>query len=76
MKIKIHSSLKNIRLMVSIGIPIEEAVALAASTIVEATKDEIFPQLVIVKSQIVGNDNSNCGWALRSPDNQFTIVEP
>ena len=35
MKIKIHSSLKNIRLMVSIGIPIEEAIALAASTIVE-----------------------------------------
>ena len=35
MKIKIHSSLKNIRLMVSIGIPIGEAIALAASTIVE-----------------------------------------
>ena len=35
MKIKIHSSLKNIRLMVSIGIPIGEAIALAASTIVK-----------------------------------------
>jgi hypothetical protein len=39
MKIKIHSSLKNIRSMVAFCISLEAAVELAASTIVEAKVD-------------------------------------
>jgi hypothetical protein len=75
MKIKINSSWKNIKSMVSFGIPQEEAIALAASTIVEATQGKIYPQLVTVKSQTVGNYNSNGTWALNSVLKQFTTIE-
>ena len=70
MKIKVHSSLKNIKSMVQCGITLENAIELAASTIIDAQ--------LVYDGRLV----SVCDWVdpvyghnWYLDDKQYTIIE-